>query len=233
MVNAKKAVIFDLDGTLVDTAPDLIAELKRVMAARGIKMPNNEAGGDSGGDMRNLIGGGALNLIRAGFASIGQELSGAALAELEKDFLQGYMQNCTKHSKPYPNSVSVLERLFSARVPLSVCTNKRQEVAEKVLHELNLTRFFRHIAGRRDDVAHKPEVAMLDEICAALNLSAEQCVMVGDSKTDIDFARNCGMPVIAVSFGYSAEPIETLGADILIDNWSELPAALEKLSLSV
>lgn len=231
MVNAPKAppapqaLIFDLDGTLVDTAPDLLAQLERVMTARGVNIPSM--------DLRTFIGGGALNLIQLGFDAVGKELTDDLLAEIEQDFLEGYMENCTKLSKPYPDVVSVLERIENAKIPMSVCTNKRQAPAEKVLAGLHLTKFFQHITGRRDDFPAKPEVGALDDIAEAMQCTAPEMIMVGDSKTDIDFAHNCGMKVIAVSFGYSNEPIETLGADILIHHWSELPSALEKLSLFV
>ena len=220
-----KVLIFDLDGTLVDTAPDLLAQLQRVMTARGADIPHE--------NLRDFIGGGAINLIQRGFEAKGIEISDTLLAEIEADFLEGYLENCTKLSKPYPDVVSVLEMLSKANVPMSVCTNKRQFPAEKVLEGFKLTRFFKHIRGRRDGMPAKPEKETLDTITRAMNATSRQMIMIGDSKTDIDFAHNCGIPVIAVRFGYSLEPIEELGADILIDHWRELPLALEKLSLPV
>jgi phosphoglycolate phosphatase len=224
MVNGQKALIFDLDGTLVDTAPDLLEQLARVMRARDIDVPFMDS---------SLIGEGALHLIQRGFEAKGIECTQELLAEIEVDFLAGYDKNCTKHSKPYPDAVAILERIARAKIPMSVCTNKRQASAEKVLEGLNLTRFFQHITGRRDGFPAKPDTGALDDIAKAMELQPHEMVMVGDSKTDIDFAHNCGMKVIAVSFGYSSRPIETLGADYLIPHWCALPSALEKLSLKV
>lgn len=221
MINPPKALIFDLDGTLVDTAPDLIEQLQIVMTKRGVDIPEV--------NLRNFIGGGARPLIEKGFEEIGVKLNDELMTEIETDFLEGYEKNCTKNSAPFPFVIETLKQFANDKIPMVVCTNKRQQPAEKVLTGLGLAHFFTHIKGRMDGFPAKPEAATLEDISKKLSLKAEEMVMIGDSKTDIDFAHNCGMKVVAVSFGYSFEPIENLGADILIDSWKELPAALDRV----
>jgi len=152
------------------------------------------------------------------------------LKRIQEDFLQLYWENCTKESKPFPHARATLEHLAAAGVPMAVCTNKGQEFAEKILRELSLDHFFATIFGRKTDCPVKPQMEALDTILAATQSRADKMIMVGDSLTDIQFARATGMKMLAVSFGYSSEPIQTLGADRVIDHWQEALGALEHLA---
>lgn len=215
-------IVFDLDGTLVDTAPDLLACLGHVLAVVDRPLPNDP-------HLRDLVGRGARALIEEGLRLTGPEGDVATIDRLLDQFLDIYARDIDKHSKPFEGVVPLLEQCADAGVKMGVCTNKREALSKELLRRLGLDRFFPVVLGADSLPVHKPDPAHLTQTIARLKGDENRAVMVGDSITDIKTAKAAGIPVIAVSFGYSAEPIASLGADVLIDHYREFLPALEKL----
>ena len=213
---ALDAIIFDLDGTLVDTAPDLGAALNRLLAEHG-RAPVPPP------DIRRMIGDGAAKLVERGFIFTGG-LPGA-LQPLVARFLEIYEPRVAETSRPFPGVTATLERLAAAGIPLGVCTNKPDQATRHLLDALALTRYFRAVSGG-DVPARKPDSRHLLGVLRDLDASPSRSLMVGDSPNDVAAARNAGVPVVVVSFGYTQIPAAQLGADGLIDDFAVLPKIL-------
>jgi phosphoglycolate phosphatase len=210
----REAVVFDLDGTLVDTAPDLAAALNRLLAEEG--RPALAAAG-----IRTMIGDGAAKLVERGFAATGGWPDDPAV--LVRRFLAIYEAGIAYRSRPFPGVVAVLERLTSADLRLGVCTNKPAAATEELLVALDLRRYFAAVSAG-DGPARKPDPRHLLSAVARLGATTQTAIMVGDSANDVAAARAAGMAVIVVGFGYTATPARELGADAVIDRFDELPA---------
>jgi phosphoglycolate phosphatase len=213
---ALDAVVFDLDGTLVDTAPDLGGALNRLLAEHG-RVPIGADG------IRRMIGDGAAKLVERGFAATGG--LPAALPSLVERFLAIYEPNIAETSRPFPGVVETLERLKAAGLRLGVCTNKPDEATRRLLAALDLSRHFTAVSGG-DVPARKPDARHLLGVLRDLDASPTRSLMVGDSPNDVAAARNAGVPVVVVSFGYTTTPAAQLGADRLIDDFAALPEIL-------
>ncbi len=215
-------LVFDLDGTLVDTAPDLLACLHTVMENAGITPV-------TGPHLRDLVGRGARALIVEGLHLSGVEGDEALVDRLLDRFLVLYERDIDKHSKPFDGVRALLDQAQGAGVKLGVCTNKREALSVELLRRLDMARYFPVVLGADSLPVHKPDPAHLTQVIARLGGNENRTVMVGDSITDIATAKAAGIPVIAVSFGYSMDPIRTLGADIVIDHFDEFLSALRTL----
>jgi phosphoglycolate phosphatase len=213
---ALDAVVFDLDGTLVDTAPDLGGALNRLLAEHG-RVPIGADG------IRRMISDGAAKLVERGFAATGG--LPAALPSLVERFLAIYEPNIAETSRPFPGVVETLERLKAAGLRLGVCTNKPDEATRRLLAALDLSRHFTAVSGG-DVPARKPDARHLLGVLRDLDASPTRSLMVGDSPNDVAAARNAGVPVVVVSFGYTTTPAAQLGADRLIDDFAALPEIL-------
>ncbi|HEX3673309.1 MAG TPA: HAD-IA family hydrolase [Rhizomicrobium sp.] len=214
------ALIFDLDGTLVDTAPDLLGALNAVLRAEG------RHGLDTA-TLRHMVGFGARALIEQAMAATGTPVDEARLPALLDVFIDHYRAHIADESRPFAGVEATLAALQKSGMRLGVLTNKPQELTGPLLEQLNLARFFTaiHGAGRYDYVKPDPRVFhhVTDE------LGGGPAVMIGDSKTDVATARAAGAPVILLSYGYTPEPARTLGADLVLDDFADIPAALRKL----
>lgn len=216
----KPAYIFDLDGTLVDTAPDLCFALNQVLAREGRReMALTE--------MPLLIGNGVRKLIERAFERAGLELAPGRLDSLYADFVGIYADHIADRSRPFAGVVETLKTLKSGNARMAVLTNKPHASALNLLDALDLKRFFPVVLGGGQRAYLKPDARLFHEVVDALG--GGPAVMVGDSRPDIEVARNAGAPSILVSFGYSSEPIATLGADIIIDRFEDVPEAAERL----
>lgn len=215
-------VIFDLDGTLVDTAPDLAAALRSTLQARGLKGPSDE-------DVRPMIGGGAGLMVRRAFEAerpgTGEREIDAALA----DFLDEYQANISVRSRPFPGVVEALEWLAARGSRLGVCTNKFEAFSHALLRDLRLDHYFGAVMGGDSLPVRKPDGGHILGVIRKLGGRADESVMVGDSATDVSAARNAGVPVVVVTHGYTPVPAAELGADAVIDSCAELPDALAKI----
>jgi phosphoglycolate phosphatase len=214
-------VVLDLDGTLVDTAPDLIAALGVALAAENVPNPPFE-------EARGLIGAGARALVERGLKVAGRDVPPARLEELHAIFLDHYAGHIADRSRPYPGCVEALDRLASRGARLAVCTNKIERFARLLLDELRLTDRFAAIVGGDTFGVAKPAAAPLHGAIVRAGGSPARAVMVGDSVTDVKAAKAAGVPCVLMSFGYTETPAGDLGADILIDHYDDLDDALER-----
>lgn len=215
-------ITFDLDGTLVDTAPDLLNALDVILAAH--KLPRVDRT-----HARNMIGGGAKMLIQRALTSAGVPFSEAELSELNGQFIAHYTAHIADESRPFPGLLPALDQLADTGARLCVCTNKLEGLARKLLDALDLTDRFAVITGGDTYAKPKPDPLPLTATITAAGGALATAIMVGDSITDVNAARATGVPVIAVSFGYTETPPAELGADALIHHYDELTRAVGAL----
>jgi phosphoglycolate phosphatase len=217
------AVVFDLDGTLADTAPDLSAHLNEMLAEFGRPgLPLEE--------IRTMIGDGARVLLQRGLEASGGVPAGADLDALFLQFLTRYTARPVRYGAVYDGVLDVLDGLEAAGVKLGVCTNKAQAPSDAVLAELGLDRYFPVVIGGDSLRVRKPDPGHLRAVVERLGVAPQQAVMVGDSDTDLLTARATGMPCVLVSFGYTRIAAAELGADRVIDHFDELCPALAALA---
>jgi phosphoglycolate phosphatase len=212
-------IVFDLDGTLIDTAPDLIATLNVVLTKEGLPpVPYDQA--------RMLIGGGAKVMLARGLAADGRDTSPAQLDKLFVDFINHSSAHIADHSRPFPGLEQTLDQLSDDGFKLAVCTNKLEGLSRKLLEALNLTSRFAFICGQDTFGAPKPNPETLRRTIAAASGDTSAAFMVGDSETDVAAARAAGIPIIAVDFGYTPRPIVEFRPDRVISRFSELRGAI-------
>ena len=215
-------LVFDLDGTLVDTAPDLIRTLNHIMDMAGCAPQPVE-------DMLPFISFGARRMIVEGLAAAQSPCKDDEVDRLLGIFLEHYAENVAVESQPFPGVIGILESARSAGAKLAVCTNKREDLSNKLLAELDMNRLFHAVAGRDTFPVCKPDPAHLTGAVRMAGGTDRRIVMVGDSATDVNTAKAAGVPSIAVSFGYTDIPAHELGADAVIDDYAAFPHALEGL----
>ena len=216
-------IVFDLDGTLVDTAPDLVDTLNVIFAQEGfIPLAYEKA--------RNFVGGGARVMIARGFNAQGRVLSPNKLEQLFKNFIAHYSEHVADRSLPFPGVVDTLDVLAARGCSFAVCTNKLEALSVRLLGKLELSDRFVAICGQDTFGMQKPDPEILRRTIGAAGGRLESTIMIGDSVTDIRTARAAGVPVIAVDFGYSDRPIAEFGPDRIISHFSQLPAAIATIS---
>ena len=215
-------VVFDLDGTLVDTAPDLVRATNHCLKAIGA----GEAPADV---IVPAVGHGAAKMIEAALTHVGASVDKAKIAELFDTFITFYSENIAVDSKPYPGVPVILERLNEVGARVAVCTNKQQALARKLLQQLDLLGNIHAVAGRDTLPVHKPDPGHIIGSVILADGNPNRCIMVGDSEADIEAARRAGIPIIGADFGYSSVPIETLKPDTIIQGYGEFEAALQAL----
>src|SRR3569832_348880 len=222
-MSSPRTIVFDLDGTLVDTAPDLIAALNFVQAREGLPpLPLNSA--------RNMIGGGARKLIERGLDQDGRNVSLDELARLTEDFIGHYAEHIADRSRPFDGLEAALDDLAGRGHRLAVCTNKLEWLSQRLLDRLNLSARFAAICGADTFGVAKPAPTILRQTVARAGGELASTIMVGDAGPDVGVARRTGVPVIGVSFGYTEVPILELKPDRVIHHMSELRAAIDALS---
>ncbi|HEY1311165.1 MAG TPA: HAD family hydrolase [Pseudolabrys sp.] len=216
---AARTIVFDLDGTLIDTAPDLVDTLNVVFAREGLPAVDYETA-------RNLIGGGARAMIMRGIEAEGVAATPARLEQLFADFIAHYSEHIADRSRPFPGLTDALDALASDGCHFAVCTNKLERLSVRLLEQLNLAGRFAAICGQDSFGIQKPNPDVLRRTVEAAGGSLAQAIMIGDSETDIKTARAAGIPVIAVDFGYSERPVSDLGPDRIISHFAQLRAAI-------
>ncbi len=215
-------IAFDLDGTLVDSAPDLIGTLNRMLAIEGYApVPLSSS--------RHLVGHGAKALLRHGFAEAGAVWDEAARPELFDAFIADYIDHIADLSRPFEGVVETLEALAARGAILCVATNKRTDLSEILIEKLALTRHFAVVAGPDRVSARKPDGAHVTEAVRLAGGDPARAVMVGDASTDTGTARNAGIPCVVCSFGYNDLPLDEIGGDIVIDRFADLIPAIDRL----
>ena len=219
---APRTIVFDLDGTLVDTAPDLIGSLNVLFAREGLApIALNEG--------RSMIGGGVKPLIERGLATQGRALTAAQLDALYADYVAHYAEHIADSSRPYPGVEAALDVLAARGCRFAVCTNKLAWLSVRLLDRLGLSQRFVTICGQDTFGVQKPDPEVLRRTIAAAGGDLADAVMVGDSVTDIRTARAAGVPVVAVDFGYTEVPVTELDPDRMISHFDALPEAIDSL----
>jgi phosphoglycolate phosphatase len=221
-MTSSRIVVFDLDGTLVDTAPDLINALNFVLDREGMPpVPLASA--------RNMIGAGARKLIERGLEVEGRTVAVGDLDRMLREFIDYYAKHIADESRPFEGLEGALDDLASRGYRFAVCTNKLEWLSKLLIERLGLTRRFAAICGADTFGVAKPDPAILHQTIARAGGQSSASVMVGDSGTDIGAARRAGISVIGVEFGYTDVPIAELKPDRLIGHMRDLPSAVESL----
>lgn len=224
---AAPTVVYDLDGTLADTAADLVGALNAILMREGLPpLPVANA--------KTMLGAGGRALIARGFAANGRELPPKKLEALFGDFLAHYNAHIADSTRLYPGVTAALAAFERAGWRQAICTNKMEASARLLVHKLGVADRFAFICGQDTFGVGKPDPKPLIGAIAASGGACSLAVMVGDSMTDIRTARAAGLPVIAVDWGYTDIPVVELGSDQVVSRFDELlPASTALLGLEV
>lgn len=219
-----RAIVFDLDGTLVDSAPDIQLAINAAFEPLGVAPFDLTA-------VKSMIGGGARAAIGRAAGLAGLTLSAAETEEALARFYPVYGEASSKGRGLYPGAEQLLSQLTDQGIPLGLCTNKAEPITAIALEALRIRRFFRTVIGARDDLPKKPDPTMLRAAFTPLatGIDPASVVMVGDTAADIGAARAAGCRSIAISHGYSRIPAAELGADLIVETLSEVPSAMAGL----
>lgn len=212
-------IVFDLDGTLVDTAPDLTHALNYALARAGQAPVSVET-------VRSLVGMGARVMIEEGLRRAGVT---GDLESMLGDFLVHYEANIAVESRPFPGAVEALDLLRAEGARLAVCTNKRESLSRRLLQELELEGYFSAIAGRDTFKVAKPDPGHLTGAIRLAGGEPSRAVMVGDSDVDVRTAKAASVPIVLVSFGYAGPPVSGAPPEAVIDYFDKLHGSLASL----
>ncbi len=210
-----KAIVFDLDGTLVDSAPEIASALNTAMSE--INQPPFPLT-----EVQSFIGGGAKVALQRALTARGTQIEAAVFDAMMASFYKKYAEVSAAGRGLYPGVVETLSALRADDIPLGVCTNKAAHITTIALEALGIARFFSTVVGALDDVPRKPAPDMLLKALADLRTRPADGLVVGDSRSDVGSARAAGCPVVAVSYGYPHGPVADLGADAVIDRMPDL-----------
>ncbi len=216
------AIVFDLDGTLIDTAPDLARSANEALLQIGRPMVDTQ-------EIRPFVGRGARVMIERGLALTGGPVAPETLDELVSVFIDHYQAHIAEESRPFPGMIEAVDRLITAGAHPAICTNKREGLANTLMAELKLDHKFQALIGGDTLATRKPDAAPILEAISRVGGSQAYAVMVGDTIVDTTAAKAAGVPVVAVSFGYSEVPVGALGADAVIHHFDALWDALVPL----
>lgn len=218
-------LVFDLDGTLVDSAPDLMGTLNSILGDEGVApLPVEKA--------HSLLGAGARALIERGLATAGRQVDEGRMEQLFRAFLDRYEARIADETRPFEGVEAVLRHLSARGDTLAICTNKMERHSHLLLEALGLKPHFAAICGRDTFPYFKPDARHLTLTVEKANGVIARTIMIGDSRTDIDTARNAGVPSICVDFGYTDKPAHELGATRVISHYDEMLAAIDAIAAS-
>ena len=221
----KPIVVFDLDGTLVDTAPDLLDSLNHSLGASGVTVVDAAR-------FRVYVGHGGRVMIERAFAAQNRSLALEEHDRLYTLFLEHYGANMPGKSLPYPGAISAIERFCEAGFLIAICTNKTEEFSQKLIEMLGMRRFFAAICGQDTFAFRKPDPRHLTATIEMAGGDPGRALMVGDSRTDIDTAKAAGIPVVAVDFGYTDRHVREFEPSRVISHFDELTIGLAKSLIS-
>lgn len=208
-------VVFDLDGTLIDSAPDIAAALNAMLADYGREPLPVE-------DVRRMVGDGVAMLVARALAA--GEGERADPAEAAQTFMRHYESGATSLTTVFPGAVQALQTLRAAGIPLAVCTNKPARPTADILDTLGLARYFARVIGGDSLPFRKPDPRMLLTLLEAFAAGPERSLLVGDSEVDAATARAAGVPFVLVKHGYRRGPVEAIDCSAMLENLAELPA---------
>lgn len=215
-------IVFDLDGTLVDTAPDLVGALNFVLTREGLApLPLESA--------RRMVGAGARRLIERGLEAEGRAMGPSDVDRLTRDFVAYYADHIADQSVPFEGLDGALDALAERGFGFAVCTNKLEWLSKLLLDKLQLSQRFAAICGADTFGVSKPDPTILRQTVARAGGDLARSIMVGDAGPDVGVARRTGIPVIGVEFGYTEIPIAELKPDVIIAAMRDLPKAVDSL----
>jgi len=219
-----KAVLFDLDGTLIDSAPDLHVAANKLLAEENRRPVSLE-------ELTDMIGDGVPKLIERAFETTGEAVPEGGLENFTKRYLEFYEPHCADLTVAFPGTIDCLKRLRNEGYPLAVCTNKPYAATLEILTSLGLAEFFEVVIGG-DTLPgiKKPDPRHLQAALEKLGINAEQAAMVGDNANDVNAAKGAGIPVIVCRFGYTKGAAENLDGNLIIDHFDDLPDAISTLA---
>ena len=218
----KNHIIFDLDGTLINSIPDMCREISLFLNRHGRRSLTET-------ETVSIIGNGAPVLLKGAFALTGEPIKETETPDLLAAWLDQYGKAEMAETKPYPFVIETLIKLRENGCRLAICTNKPHTPTEMILTKLDLKKHFDVILDADALPERKPRPEPLWEAVRRMGGTNGSAVMVGDSETDAQTARAAGVPVVLLSYGYTHIPYEELKPDALIGSFAELPAAIEKL----
>lgn len=218
-----RAIVFDLDGTLVDSLPDIADALGLLLERHGLERHAPDA-------VRTMIGKGVEVLVRRGFAGRGRALQDDEARRLTEDYLALYEPRATRDTRLFPFVAETVAMLAGEGFALAVCTNKPTAVSREMLRDFGLVDRIPVVVGGDFGPPRKPAPDLLLAALGLLEAGADDAVMIGDSASDVEAAKAAGVPVIAVEYGYTPVPAAELGADVVIRDFSELAPALAHLA---
>lgn len=219
---AGATIVFDLDGTLVDTAPDLVRALNQTLDLEGLPRMKLDT-------VRTLVGRGARTLIERAAEHSGVTFAEERLQALTREFIGFYREDIARDSKPFPGAEDALTALAGLGATLTICTNKRTDLSVQLLEALGLAQRFAAIVGADAVAERKPHPDHYTAAVERAGGAVQRSLMVGDTAADVAAARGAGAPVIAVAFGYSDVSAENLGADALLRQFSDLAPVSRRL----
>jgi len=215
-------LVFDLDGTLVDTAPDLVASTNHVLDHLGLPHVDELS-------LRPYVGHGAKHMIERAVGPAAGRMSRAEHEALLVRYLDYYGAHIADASRPFDGVVPLLEKFKAGGVRLAICTNKMEQMSRLLLDALDLSRFFSAVVGKDTLGASKPHPDALLGTIALAGGNRRKAIMIGDSSVDVATARAAKVPVIGVSFGYTEAPVQSFAPDVVIDHYRELETAIGRL----
>jgi phosphoglycolate phosphatase len=220
-VTLPRTILFDLDGTLVDTAPDLAAAMNHVLHGWGRPpLPVDE--------VRHLVGHGARALIARGLAVTGDPAPHLVEPSMPR-FLDYYAAHIADGSRPFDGVEAALDALADAGCVAAICTNKPTHLAVRLVAALGWEQRFAAVIGHDSAPRPKPDAVHVHATLDACKGDLADAAFVGDSATDVGAARNAGLPIVLVSFGFTDRPAHELGGDVVIDHYDALLPALRAL----
>ncbi|MBI4725048.1 MAG: HAD-IA family hydrolase [Rhodomicrobium sp.] len=215
-------VIFDLDGTVADTAGDLIEAANAALIAEGFAPAPAEA-------IKKGVGYGAKAMLQSALTALGQDAGAEQMQRLTSRLVAHYEENIAVKTRLFPGFEDAAHRLRLSGAKLALCTNKREQLTLKVLSALGIGALFDAVAGGDTFPFHKPDPRHITELVRLAGGELPASIMAGDSEADIAAARAAGIPVIAAAFGYASLPAEELGADAVMSRFEELPSLVSAL----
>ncbi|MFA7264584.1 MAG: phosphoglycolate phosphatase [Caulobacter sp.] len=218
-------IAFDLDGTLVDTAPDLIGALNVLLVEQAMAPAPMSA-------VRQLVGHGVRGLLQRAYQLAGLTITEKRIDALRPRFIEIYRARIARESRPFPGCLAALADLRRRGARLAVCTNKPMALTEALLAELDMTRRFDAVVGGDTLPVQKPDPAPLLEVIARAGGDPARAILVGDASPDVGAAKAAGVPCIIVDFGYNDRPAAELGGDVLISGYEALADAVAGIAAS-
>jgi phosphoglycolate phosphatase len=222
LTQQRDALAFDLDGTLIDSAPDIALALNRLMAELGRPELDLPA-------VRGMIGDGAGTLVERALIAGSVAHRPEELGSYLQRFLAHYEADPIRLTRPYPAVPETLTALRAAGFRCVICTNKPQRATDMILEALDLSRFFGAILGADSVANRKPHPDHLEAALTAIGAKSSEAVMIGDSANDVAPARALAVPSIVMAYGYGRAPLSALGADLVLEDFAKLPQALQEI----